>query len=99
MFLNENREEIDRIIGYMNTEKFLSELKRIKSGKNTLPFLKTSIKKTNNCALLYKISKKYQEMNDIKSSKKVINLIIDKGIYSLKFAEYMSILFEDQMKH
>ena len=95
LFLNDDRDEIDRIIGYTDSEKFLLELKRIQSGKNTLPFLKTAIiKEPDKVSLLYVLAKKYQDMNDIESSKKIIYQIIDKGIDSLKNAEYMSVLFK-----
>ena len=95
LFLNEYAKEIDRIIGYLNAEAFLLELKRIKSGKNTLPFLKSANKNNpNQFGILYKLAKKYQNMNDIELSKTIINQIINENIDSLKCAEYMSILFE-----
>ena len=37
IFANDKGIEVDRIIGYRPPESFLKELKRIYSGKNTLP--------------------------------------------------------------
>ena len=99
LFLNDKAEEIDRIIGYLNADLFLKEIKRIKSGKNTLPSLKnSSVLNPNEFSILYRLAKKYQNMNDISLSKEIIKQIIDGNIDSLKSAEFMSVLFDANEK-
>jgi len=65
IFLNENEEEIDRIVGFLPADKFLEEMKRIQSGKNTFLSLRTILNNNpDNSEAVSIIADKYSDRNE-----------------------------------
>ncbi len=92
---NDKGEEIDRIIGYRPPEPFLKELKRIYSGKNTLPAMLEDFQQNpTKFNTLFKLAKKYESMNDPSSAKRMVNAILDAGTDSAGTAAFFSILYD-----
>ena len=62
LFLDSNKNEIDRFYGSYDAAAFLKKLKNIKSGKNTLPALQAEYKKGNySVENLSQLAEKYSE--------------------------------------
>ena len=97
VFTNADGIEIDRIVGYKEPLSYLSELKRIRSGKNTLPTLLTEFQ-TNpkKFGTLFKLAKKYESMGDAQSAKKMIDAIIVANIDSAGTGEFFEILYNSR---
>ncbi len=94
VFINNNGEEIDRIVGYKDPIPFLKELKRIQTGKNTLPTLLTEFQTDpKNFSTLFKLTKKYEAMGDIISAKKMIDIILDLNVDSANTGQFFEILY------
>jgi tetratricopeptide (TPR) repeat protein len=92
---NDKGEEIDRIIGYRPPEPFLKELKRIYSGKNTLPAMLEDFQQNpTKFNTLFKLAKKYESMNDPSSAKRMVNAILYAGTDSAGTAAFFSILYD-----
>ena len=95
IFANDKGVEIDRIIGYRPPESFLKDLKRIYSGKNTLPDLLEDFQQNpTKFNTLFKLAKKYESMNDPSSAKRMVNAILDAGTDSAGTAAFFSILYD-----
>ena len=79
LFLNEQKEEIDRIYGYFPPKEFLKRIQDIKGGINTFDSIKKALSETpDNPVLNYKLANKYidngGEPDDILSYlQKVVN--------------------------
>jgi len=95
VFTTQNGDEIDRITGYRGPEEFLREMKRIKSGKNTLPTLLTQFQ-TNptHFSTLFKLSKKYESMGDGSSAQRMIGAILAANVDSAGTAAFFNILYK-----
>ncbi|MGB9695892.1 MAG: thioredoxin family protein [Ignavibacteria bacterium] len=60
LFLNEKKEEIDRIYGYLSPKEFFNRIQDIAGGINTLDSIKKALVETpDSPALNYKLAKKY----------------------------------------
>lgn len=95
IIVNSRGEEIDRIIGYLAPKFFLNELKRIKSGKNTIPSLLLDFQSNpENFSTLFTLAKKYESRGDIASAKRMINAILASGFDSSGVANFFSILYQ-----
>ena len=95
IFANDKGAEVDRIIGYRPPETFLKELNRIHSGENTLPDMLDDFKQNpTKFNTLFKLTKKYESMNDLISARRMVNAIIDAGIDSAGTAAFYSILYD-----
>ena len=97
IFIDEKENEIDRILGYKDPISYLSELKRIRSGKNTLPALLNSFQ-TNpkNFSTLFKLTKKYEAMGEFESATKMIDAILVANIDSAETGKFFEILYDSR---
>ena len=97
LFVDDKGNEIDRILGYISPKPYLNELKRIQSGRNTLPALLTSFQNNpESFSTLYKLAKKYEAMGEVQSAKKMINAILAANIDSAGTAKFFKILYESR---
>ena len=91
--------EVDRIVGYLNPDKFLKELHQIKKGKNTISSLLNKFQlNPNNFNTLFNLAKKYEEKGDFASAKRMIKAILAANIDSSGVASFFSILYEAREK-
>ena len=97
LFVDEKGNEIDRILGYKDPKHYLNELKRIHSGKNTLPALLTSFQNNpESFSTLYKLAKKYEAMGEVQSAKKMIDAILIANVDSAGTGKFFKILYESR---
>ena len=100
VFSNNQGQEIDRIVGYMKPEPFLKQLKRINSGKNTLPALLMNFQlEPENFNTMFSLVKKYEAMDDAISAKRMIEAIIGAGVDSASTAEFFLTLYNAREKN
>jgi len=89
VFVDKDGTEIDRIIGYLPSDKFLKELKRIQSGVGTIPNL---IIKTKNIPSKFetwmKLASKYEDRGDLKSATEVWESVAEAGLGNEEFVNY-----------
>ena len=89
LFVDKDSTEIDRIVGYISPKEFLSELKRIKNGKGTVPDLLSKTKHNpNDFELWTKISSKYEDRGDLQSAYKVWETVLEAKIGDTAFVEF-----------
>ncbi len=94
VFVNGQGEEVDRVVGYREPDNFLSELERIQSGKNTLPVLLEEFQlNPTSFNTLFKLAKKYQNMDDLGSAKRMANAILAANVDSAGTAAFLTIYY------
>ena len=95
VFSDDKGVEIDRIIGYMPPDKFLKELKRIHNGSNTLPALLLELQlNPTKFSTLFRLIKKYENMNEKELAKEMIDTILSADTDSAGTAAFLSLLYE-----
>ncbi len=68
VFINSYNDELDRIIGYISSEKYLKRLNEVIKGENTIDDLLDKYIKNNNPSILSLLAKKYFEKGDYENS-------------------------------
>lgn len=69
VFVNEDGDEIDRIVGYMPPAEYLAEMTRIRNGVNTVPDLVNQLEEDpDNPDLLVKLAGKVEAMSGLKAA-------------------------------
>ena len=90
VFLNDKGGEIDRIVGYLPPDKFLKELKRIHNGSNTLPALLLDLQlNPTKFSTLFRLIKKYENMNEKELAKEMIDTILSADTDSAGTAAFL----------
>ena len=65
LFLDSNKNEVDRFYGYLDSKAFLEKITEVKNGKNTFPILQAQYEKGDNSAeTMSKLAGKYSERGD-----------------------------------
>lgn len=81
IFVDSDSVEIDKIIGYLPPKKFLSELKRIQSGENTIAdFIKRTTQNLNDFDLWKILAGKYEDRGDLPSAVEVWESVAEANI-------------------
>lgn len=81
VFVDSDSVEIDRIIGYLPPEKFLSELQRIKRGENTIAdFIKRTTQNPDDFDLWKILAGKYEGRGDLPSAVEVWESVAEANI-------------------
>lgn len=81
VFVDSAGEEIDRIIGYLPPDKFLSEIQRIQSGENTIPDLFNRATENPEDFNIWKLlAQKYEDRGDLPSAVEVWESIAEANI-------------------
>ena len=95
VFLDDKGGEIDRIVGYLSPDKFLKELKRIHNGSNTLPALLLDLQlNPTKFSTLFRLIKKYENMNEKELAKEMIDTILSADTDSAGTAAFLSLLYD-----
>ena len=95
VFLDDKGGEIDRIVGYLPPDKFLKELKRIHDGSNTLPALLLDLQlNPTKFSTLFRLIKKYENMNEKELAKEMIDTILSADTDSAGTAAFLSLLYD-----
>ncbi|MBT4035444.1 MAG: thioredoxin family protein [Candidatus Marinimicrobia bacterium] len=69
VFVDENGDEIDRIVGYMPPAEYLAEMTRIRNGINTVPDLVKQLQEDpDNADLLVRLAGKVESMSGLKAA-------------------------------
>lgn len=69
MFVDEDGNEVDRIVGYMPPLEYLAEMTRIRNGINTIPALITQLKEDpDNADLLVNLAGKVESSSGLKAA-------------------------------
>jgi len=97
VFTNNDGEEIDRIVGYRDPIPFLNELRRVQSGRNTLPsLLQDYHRDPEKFSTLFKLAKKYEAMGDQLSAKEMIDAILSANVDSAGTGKFFEILYDSK---
>ena len=89
LFLDSNKNELERFYGYFDAEVFLEKITNIKNGNNTFPVLQAQYESGDNSAETMSIlASKYAERgNDSLAAQLYHNVIISKNVSSKMFLE------------
>ena len=89
LFLDSNKNELERFYGYFDAEVFLEKITNIKNGNNTFPVLQAQYESGDNSAETMSIlASKYAERgNDSLAAQLYQNVIISKNVSSKMFLE------------
>ena len=89
VFVDKDSTEIDRIVGYRPPKEFLSELKRIKYGKGTIPDLISKTKQNpDDFEQWTTLASKYEDRGDLQSAYEVWESVSEANIGDSLFVEY-----------
>ncbi|MCF7807002.1 MAG: thioredoxin family protein [Candidatus Marinimicrobia bacterium] len=104
VFVDEEGNEVDRIIGFMPPEEYLAEMKRIREGINTIPDLMSRLDEDpENVDLIKTLAEKVEAMGGLKASVSYWEMIFEmdevdetsRALASLKMALFLSQEKED----
>ena len=89
LFLDSDKNEIDRFYGYLDSKIFLEKIMEVKNGKNTFPILQAQYEKGDNSAeTMSKLASKYSERGDDSTAAILYNSVIQsKNLSSKMFFE------------
>lgn len=89
VFVDKDSMEVDRIIGYLPPDEFLTELQRIQSGEGTIPDLIEKTKhQQNNFDLWLELASKYEDRGDLVAARDIYTTIAEIGIGDKDFVYY-----------
>jgi len=81
VFVDSDSIEIDRIIGYLPPEEFLTEIQRIQRGENTIQdYIKKTSQNPNDFDLWEKLAEKYEDRRDLQSAIEVWESVAEANI-------------------
>ncbi len=89
VFVDSDSVEIDRIIGYLPPEEFLSELQRIQHGERTIAdYVNKTANNPNDIDSWMKLASKYEDRGDLQSTLEVWESINEANTGDKSFAYY-----------
>jgi len=81
VFVDSDSMEVDRIIGYLPPEVFLTELQRIQRGENTIPdYIKRTTENPDDFNLWKALAQKYEDRGDLPSAVEVWESVAEANI-------------------
>ena len=81
VFVDSAGEEIDRIIGYLPPDKFLSEIQRVQRGENTIPdLINRATENPDDFNIWKSLAQKYEDRGDLPSTVEVWESIAEANI-------------------
>ena len=89
VFVDSDSVEIDRIIGYLPPNEFLSELKRIQRGENTIAdYINKTTKNPDDIETWMNLASKYEDRGDLRSALEVWESVTEANIGDAAFVNY-----------
>lgn len=89
VFVDQDSNEIDRIIGYLPPDEFLAELRRIQSNEGTIPdLINKTINDSNNFELWQTLAGKYEDRGELVLALEVWESTSEANIGNIKLANY-----------